>query len=151
MWLEIFLNGSVVLLFLRSVLALPSGQTSVPQFWKLVCLSLFVIITLNVSVWQDQVIYVHRNWADFPSHLEDEEKSNSFQKIMSQVPQSLHGQFHGREIHSVHFVPAGNIRLTSSPHARKWIATGAEDGAVRISRLDLSKLILMLLLMNFLT
>lgn len=145
--LEIFLSISVVLLFLRSVLAFPAGLTSSPQLWPLVCcLSLHIINTLHFSVWQDQVIFVHRNWADFPSHLdsmgtEKEEKSDSIQKLMSQVPQSLHGQFHGREIHSVHFVPAGNIPVTSGQHARKWIATGAEDGAVRISRLDSSELI----------
>jgi hypothetical protein len=85
---------------------------------------------------------VHRNWADLPSQLdsmgvEKEEKPNSIKKLISQVPQSLHGQFHGREIHSVHFVPAGNIQVT-----------GAEDGAVRISRLDSSEFFLMQLLIE---
>ncbi len=99
---------------------------------------------------------MHRNWADLPSHLSSmsvkkEVKYDSIQKLMSQVPQSLHGQFHGREIHSVHFVSAGNIPATSSQHARKWIATGAEDGAVRISRLDSSELTLVLFLIEFLT
>jgi hypothetical protein len=96
---------------------------------------------------------VHRNWADLPSQLdsmgvEKEEKPNSIKKLISQVPQSLHGQFHGREIHSVHFVPAGNIQVTSGQHVRKWIATGAEDGAVRISRLDSSEFFLMQLLIE---
>lgn len=82
---------------------------------------------------------MHRNWADFPSHLDSvgvgkKQESNLIKKVFSQVPQSLHGQFHGREIHSVHFVPAGNIPVRSGQHVRKWIATGAEDGAVRISR-----------------
>lgn len=97
-------------------------------------------------------MYVHRNWTHLLDSLDvrKEENPDPIQKLMSQLPQSLHGQFHGREIHSVHFVPAGNIPVTSSQHGTKWIATGAEDGAVRISRLDLSQITLMLLFIGFL-
>lgn len=77
-------------------------------------------------VLQDHVVYVHRNWTSSPI-VED---SDSLQDQISQLPQSLHGQFHGREIHSVHFIPSSNRQ-----HLTEWIATGAEDGAVRISRL----------------
>jgi len=84
---------------------------------------------------------VHRNWTYLPILLnsvdvEKEKNSDPTKNLLSQLPQSLHGQFHGREIHSVHFVSAGVIPVTSSQHVTKWIATGAEDGAVRICRLD---------------
>lgn len=88
---------------------------------------------------QDHIIHVHRNWANVPllpdsMDITKDDNPNSIQKLISQLPQSLHGQFHGREIHSVQFVPAGNTSMSSDQHLRKWIATGSEDGAVRISR-----------------
>lgn len=119
------------------MVAFPSEFTSYPLCCTIVSfLSHYIIDTLNVYVLQDHVVYVHRNWTYLDSmDIEKEESSYPIQKLMSQLPQSLHGQFHGREIHSVHFVSAGNIPVTSQ-HGTKWIATGAEDGAVRISRLD---------------
>lgn len=90
---------------------------------------------------KDHIIHVHRNWANVPllpdsMDITKDDNPNSIQKLISQLPQSLHGQFHGREIHSVQFVPAGNTSMSSDQHLRKWIATGSEDGAVRISRYD---------------
>ncbi|KAJ7977730.1 WD repeat-containing protein [Quillaja saponaria] len=71
---------------------------------------------------KDELIYVHR----YRVHNRD-------WKI---YPQSLHVQFHGREIHSLCFItedlPLGassqNIFSKSS-----WIATGCEDGTVRLT------------------
>eukprot|EP01018_Ginkgo_biloba_P008951 Gb_26563 [translate_table: standard] len=72
---------------------------------------------------KDHIIYVHRNWV-----LEDQ---------MKLFPRYLHLQFHGREIHCVHFLPVPS-RLIScqNDHCPKisWIATGSEDGTVRITR-----------------
>jgi WD40 repeat protein len=48
----------------------------------------------------------------------------------------LQVQFHGREIHSVHFISTVQLSLTSI----SWIATGAEDGTVRITRYDPKKI-----------
>lgn len=100
MWLEIFLSINFVLLFRRSVVAFPSEFTSYPLCCTIVSfLSHYIIDTLNVYVLQDHVVYVHRNWTYLDSmDIEKDESSYPIQKLMSQLPQSLHGQFHGREI-----------------------------------------------------
>lgn len=55
------------------------------------------------------------------------------------LPQNLHMQFHGKEMHSLCFVPkdlqpgANGKHLFSRPG---WIATGCENGTVRLTRYD---------------
>lgn len=73
---------------------------------------------------KDHTIYVLRNWVP-----DDQIKV---------FPQVLHTQFHGREIHSVHFIPMPTSlilgqNMQSYPKI-SWIATGSEDGTVRITR-----------------
>lgn len=70
------------------------------------------------------MIYIHRNW------MLDGEK-----KIM---PQNLHVQFHGREMHSLCFV-SQNLQVRADGKNNlfsisSWIATGCEDGTVRLTR-----------------
>ncbi|XP_047325939.1 uncharacterized protein LOC124929581 isoform X2 [Impatiens glandulifera] len=65
---------------------------------------------------KDEIIYIHSHW------MPNDEK-----KI---YPQSLHVQFHGREIHSMCFISE------DSPSSSTWIATGCEDGTVRLTRYD---------------
>jgi hypothetical protein len=77
---------------------------------------------LNVN--QDHVIHVKRNWSDLPAMLDADRHPK---KILST---GLQVQFHGREIHSVHFISTVQLSLTPI----SWIATGAEDGTVRITR-----------------
>lgn len=61
---------------------------------------------------KDETIYVHRQW--IPGNC---------RKIQ---PRNLHIQFHGREIHSLCFIPS----------VSSWIATGCEDGTVRLTRYE---------------
>ncbi|GLJ20918.1 hypothetical protein SUGI_0381750 [Cryptomeria japonica] len=88
---------------------------------------------------KDHTIYVLRNWVP-----------NDQIKLS---PQSLHTQFHGREIHSVHFIPMLSSLFCSQNNLScpktSWIATGSEDGTVRITRYSskqMDKLSLSLLL-----
>ncbi|KAG9444066.1 hypothetical protein H6P81_015406 [Aristolochia fimbriata] len=72
---------------------------------------------------KDQNIHVYRLW--FP------ETSGR------RLPQLLHMQFHGREIHSLCFVFGSLLRSNNDYcHSSKscWIATGCEDGTVRLTR-----------------
>lgn len=73
---------------------------------------------------KDHTIYVLRNWVP-----DDQIKV---------FPQVLHTQFHGREIHSVHFVPVPTSLILGQNIQNypkiSWIATGSEDGTVRITR-----------------
>ena len=75
-------------------------------------------------VFQDEMIYIHRNWI-----LDGEGKI---------IPRNLHVQFHGREMHSLCFV-SENLQLRANGkhnlYSRfSWIATGCEDGTVRLTR-----------------
>ncbi|GMP87349.1 hypothetical protein CsSME_00039757 [Camellia sinensis var. sinensis] len=73
---------------------------------------------------KDEVIYIHSFWV-----------LDSVRKI---YPQNLHLQFHGREMHSICFIPEDSqfsskqVTLSNSC----WIATGCEDGTVRLTRYD---------------
>ncbi|XP_057519754.1 uncharacterized protein LOC130800308 isoform X2 [Amaranthus tricolor] len=70
---------------------------------------------------KDEIIYVHRH------QVPDGEK-----KIF---PRNLHLQFHGREIHSLCFVPEDIQYAIDLPHSTlSWVATGCEDGTVRLTR-----------------
>ncbi|CAH8304075.1 unnamed protein product [Eruca vesicaria subsp. sativa] len=62
---------------------------------------------------KDDVIHIHRHWVG-------KEKTKVF-------PLNLHTQFHGRELHSLCFISA-------ETKADSWIATGCEDGSVRLTR-----------------
>ncbi|TKY61668.1 WD repeat-containing protein 6 [Spatholobus suberectus] len=71
---------------------------------------------------KDEMIHIHRHWIH-----------NRDGKI---YPQSLHMQFHGREIHSLCFISddvlvGDNYKCTFSKSS--WIATGCEDGTVRLT------------------
>ncbi|KAL2345522.1 hypothetical protein Fmac_006807 [Flemingia macrophylla] len=72
---------------------------------------------------KDEMIHIHRQWI-----------YNRDGKI---YPQSLHMQFHGREIHSLCFISDdvlvrdNNSCTTLSKSS--WIATGCEDGTVRLT------------------
>ncbi|XP_042002796.1 uncharacterized protein LOC121752004 isoform X1 [Salvia splendens] len=76
---------------------------------------------------KDDVIYVHRHWVP-----------ENNRKI---YPQNLHLQFHGREIHSLCFIHEQS--LCSQDENRglvaksSWLATGCEDGTVRLTRYEL--------------
>ncbi|KAL7200223.1 hypothetical protein ACSBR1_032192 [Camellia fascicularis] len=73
---------------------------------------------------KDEVIYIHSYWV-----------LDSARKI---YPQNLHLQFHGREMHSICFIPedsqSNSKQVTLSNSC--WIATGCEDGTVRLTRYD---------------
>ncbi|THG19177.1 hypothetical protein TEA_002269 [Camellia sinensis var. sinensis] len=73
---------------------------------------------------KDEVIYIHSFWV-----------LDSARKI---YPQNLHLQFHGREMHSICFIPedsqSSSKQVTLSNSC--WIATGCEDGTVRLTRYD---------------
>ncbi|XP_019059747.1 PREDICTED: WD repeat-containing protein 6 isoform X2 [Tarenaya hassleriana] len=74
---------------------------------------------------KDDVIHIHRQWVG---------KQDS--KV---YPQNLRMQFHGREIHSVCFISrdtkAGlEAEEWRSSNRSSWIATGCEDGTVRLTR-----------------
>ncbi|KAG6412590.1 hypothetical protein SASPL_125273 [Salvia splendens] len=76
---------------------------------------------------KDDVIYIHRHWVP-----------ENNRKI---YPQNLHLQFHGREIHSLCFIHEQS--LCSQDENRglaaksSWLATGCEDGTVRLTRYEL--------------
>ncbi|GAB2282116.1 hypothetical protein Dimus_016674 [Dionaea muscipula] len=75
---------------------------------------------------KDEIIYVHRH------KVPDGEKS---------VPRNLRLHFHGREIHSLCFIPevcnfTASLRNTFCSKSI-WIATGCEDGTVRLTRYTL--------------
>lgn len=57
---------------------------------------------------------------------------------MKIFPQSLHIQFHGREMHSLCFVyenvPTEAIGKCGLFDKCSWVATGCEDGTVRLTR-----------------
>ncbi|XP_021836523.2 uncharacterized protein [Spinacia oleracea] len=70
---------------------------------------------------KDEIIYVHRYW------IPDGE--------MKIFPRNLHLQFHGREIHSLCFIPDDVQCATHFLHPKlSWVATGGEDGTVRLTR-----------------
>ncbi|CAM0870973.1 unnamed protein product [Alopecurus aequalis] len=67
---------------------------------------------------KDHSIHVHRHWAPAQD-----------KKLL---PQVLHTQFHGREVHSLCFIdPASYSNPEKSTDL--WIATGCEDGTVRLT------------------
>lgn len=70
------------------------------------------------------MIYIHRYWV-----------SDSERKIF---PQNLHVQFHGRELHSLCFIPEDFEPESDNKHdifsRSSWIVTGCEDGTVRLTR-----------------
>ncbi|PON88763.1 Guanine nucleotide-binding protein, beta subunit [Trema orientale] len=73
---------------------------------------------------KDEVIHIHRLW-----------EPDGFRKI---YPQNLHMQFHGREMHSLCFITEELHSGASGKHnifsGTSWIATGCEDGTVRLTR-----------------
>ncbi|XVF32972.1 hypothetical protein REPUB_Repub17cG0128500 [Reevesia pubescens] len=73
---------------------------------------------------KDEIIYIHRHWLP-----------GGGKKIF---PQNLHLQFHGREMHSLCFV-FENLHVQGNEVEKlvdesSWIATGCEDGTVRLTR-----------------
>nr|XP_011467078.1 PREDICTED: uncharacterized protein LOC101298466 [Fragaria vesca subsp. vesca] len=73
---------------------------------------------------KDDIIYIHRHWV-----LDGDRKALS---------RNLHMQFHGREMHSICFVSEelqhGVIGKDRLSNRSSWIATGCEDGTVRLTR-----------------
>ncbi|KAL5561082.1 hypothetical protein UlMin_030829 [Ulmus minor] len=73
---------------------------------------------------KDEVIYIHRYW------VPDGER-----KLFLQ---NLHMQFHGREMHSLCFIVEEMQAGANGKHSlfsrSCWIATGCEDGTVRLTR-----------------
>ncbi|KAF8401230.1 hypothetical protein HHK36_012160 [Tetracentron sinense] len=73
---------------------------------------------------KDNTIHIHRHWTPVGER-----------KLF---PRVLHMQFHGREVHSLRFVSEGsqfNAHKSASVFTRlSWIATGCEDGTVRLTR-----------------
>ncbi|XP_014496090.1 uncharacterized protein LOC106757805 isoform X1 [Vigna radiata var. radiata] len=72
---------------------------------------------------KDELIHIHRQWIH-----------NRDGKV---YPQNLHTQFHGREIHSLCFISedvvvGDNFKCTLFSKS-SWIATGCEDGTVRLT------------------
>jgi hypothetical protein len=72
------------------------------------------------------MVYICRNWI-----LAGERKI---------IPRNLHVQFHGREMHSLCFV-SENLQVRANEKndifsRSSWIATGCEDGTVRLTRYD---------------
>ncbi|XP_068664109.1 uncharacterized protein [Aristolochia californica] len=72
---------------------------------------------------KDQNVHVYRLWLPETSR---------------RLPQLLHMQFHGREIHSLCFVFVGSLLYSNKdnyPSSKSsWIATGCEDGTIRLTR-----------------
>ncbi|XP_015968834.1 uncharacterized protein LOC107492340 [Arachis duranensis] len=72
---------------------------------------------------KDEMIHIHRHWIH-----------DKGEKI---YPQRLHLQFHGREIHSLCFISEDILPGDSYKHTLfsklSWIATGCEDGTVRLT------------------
>lgn len=72
---------------------------------------------------KDEVIHIHRHWV-----------SNGERKMF---PKNLHMQFHGREMHTLCFVSENFqvvANMKSALNKSSWIATGCEDGTVRLTR-----------------
>lgn len=67
---------------------------------------------------KDHVIHIQRLWV-----LSNERKP---------IPQTVHMQFHGREIHSLCFI--STILHSDQNESYLWTATGCEDGTVRLTR-----------------
>lgn len=82
------------------------------------------LLRLQFSIFQDEIIYIHRFWIP-----------ESERKIF---PHNLHIQFHGREMHSLCFVSRDSQVGLNGKHdlssRSSWIATGCEDGTVRLTR-----------------
>ncbi|KAL2510452.1 Transducin family protein/WD-40 repeat family protein [Abeliophyllum distichum] len=72
---------------------------------------------------KDDIIHVHRRWV-----TENEGQI---------YPQNLHLQFHGREIHSLCFISGHSLSSSEEEQGffsgYTWIATGCEDGTVRLT------------------
>eukprot|EP00268_Persea_americana_P040412 TRINITY_DN4014_c1_g1_i13.p1 TRINITY_DN4014_c1_g1~~TRINITY_DN4014_c1_g1_i13.p1 ORF type:complete len:1209 (+),score=238.90 TRINITY_DN4014_c1_g1_i13:677-4303(+) len=73
---------------------------------------------------KNQTIHIHRLWVPASERIP--------------LPRVLHLQFHGREIHSLCLISVGMV-LHSNEDANhflrlSWIATGCEDGTVRLTR-----------------
>ncbi|KAL2535206.1 Transducin family protein/WD-40 repeat family protein [Forsythia ovata] len=72
---------------------------------------------------KDDIIHVHRRWV-----TENERQT---------YPQNLHLQFHGREIHSLCFISGHSLSSSEEEQGffsgYTWIATGCEDGTVRLT------------------
>ncbi|XP_052481581.1 uncharacterized protein LOC105764022 isoform X2 [Gossypium raimondii] len=73
---------------------------------------------------KDEIIYIHRHW--LPGGCK------------TKFPRNLHLQFHGREMHSLCFV-SENSQVQGNEEENlvdksSWIATGCEDGTVRLTR-----------------
>ncbi|XP_051118553.1 uncharacterized protein LOC127242882 isoform X2 [Andrographis paniculata] len=75
---------------------------------------------------KDNVIYIHRHWVP-----------GTGRKI---YPQNLHLQSHGREIHSLCFINkffvCNSYKDQDLVPESSWIATGSEDGSVRLIRYE---------------
>lgn len=88
--------------------------------------SFLYIPFIIIFFFQDEMIYIHRNW------ILDRER-----KI---IPRNLRVQFHGREMHSLCFVSENLQVRANGKHdifsRSSWIATGCEDGTVRLTRYD---------------
>lgn len=72
-------------------------------------------------MFQDLNIHIHRQWV--PAHERE------------QHTQVLHLQYHGREIHTVCFISFPQQSKLEKP-CDSLIATGCEDGTVRLTRLE---------------
>ncbi|KAI3449343.1 hypothetical protein Pfo_006008 [Paulownia fortunei] len=78
---------------------------------------------------KDDVIYIHRHWVP--------------ENDRQIYPRNLHLQFHGREIHSLCFI-SGHLLCSSDENQglvseSSWVATGCEDGTVRLTRYEQGK------------
>lgn len=88
-------------------------------------LSVYIpFIGTSFAVFQNQTIHIHRLWVPASERIP--------------LPRVLHLQFHGREIHSLCLISVGMV-LHSNEDANhflrlSWIATGCEDGTVRLTR-----------------
>lgn len=73
---------------------------------------------------KDEIIYIHRKWVP--------------EREWKIFPQNLHTQFHGREMHSLCFVSKNTLVEANGNDFQfdrsSWIATGCEDGTVRLTR-----------------
>ncbi|WOL19113.1 WD repeat-containing protein 6 isoform X2 [Canna indica] len=73
---------------------------------------------------KDHIIHVHRLWVVAKEKL---------------FPKALHMQYHGREIHTISFISLSLLpELDEGCHS--WIATGCEDGSVRLARYSTSEI-----------
>ncbi|KAL0436033.1 UNVERIFIED_CONTAM: WD repeat-containing protein 6 [Sesamum radiatum] len=73
---------------------------------------------------KDDVIYIHRHWVP--------------ENDRQIYPRNLHVQFHGREVHSLCFICGHSLCSSDEDQGlvsgSSWIATGCEDGTVRLTR-----------------